>query len=223
MNRSEKIAQLVFKRNDLKLPVDIENLAKAHTELKFIHFPDYFKLDGICFKKGTRPKILVNTNLAANRMRFTIAHELGHLFIPSHIGVIPCSIDDLESSENNVNWHFEREANEFASELLIPKTWVRDVIKEHLNSNSTEIFHEVIRKAKVSVEAACISISKCLPPHFVCIIHSTYFKSPKYYYSYGMSKLICNKDYLNPQFNIKPSNSTVTYIENYKVELLDFN
>jgi Zn-dependent peptidase ImmA (M78 family)/transcriptional regulator with XRE-family HTH domain len=57
---------------------------------------------------GGAPLMIVNTGLSADRERFTIAHELGHLVMHSAPG------DDQET-----------EANRFASELLAPADQVR--------------------------------------------------------------------------------------------------
>lgn len=66
-------------------------------------------MDGFStFTKNGLPLIFVNRNIPADRYRFTIAHEIGHLIM--HIPfVIP------EDSDT------EAETNEFASEFLMPE------------------------------------------------------------------------------------------------------
>ncbi|AFM04009.1 putative Zn peptidase [Bernardetia litoralis DSM 6794] len=76
------------------------------------------KFDGISFitDKGV-PVIIINKNFSNDRKRFTIAHELGHI---------------LMHNENNYpvspSRNKEKEADEFASEFLMPK----DAIKSSL-------------------------------------------------------------------------------------------
>ncbi len=65
---------------------------------------DYVDVDGLTVRlPATPPCIFLNKNLPADRMRFTLAHELGHLVMHQ----IPTP-------------EMERQANEFASGLLLP-------------------------------------------------------------------------------------------------------
>lgn len=74
------------------------------------------KFDGITLlTDSNQPIIFINKEMPNDRKRFTLAHELGHLIM--HIP-FPFNID----SERDV----EKEANEFASELLMPELEVRD-------------------------------------------------------------------------------------------------
>jgi hypothetical protein len=60
-----------------------------------------------------------------SRKRFTIAHEIGHFIIPHHqnLGNI-CEERKIESFDSHLN-RPEIEANEFASELLLPSALLR--------------------------------------------------------------------------------------------------
>lgn len=62
----------------------------------------------------TRAVIWVDTDEAATRQRFSIAHELGHLFL-HQTGVM---FRDTEGQSNDPR---ERQANQFAAELLMPE------------------------------------------------------------------------------------------------------
>jgi hypothetical protein len=66
---------------------------------------------GIMIKEGQSP----------GQRRFTIAHELGHFAIPDHadVGMRHCLEEDLTGVR--VQAEVEREANEFAAELLMPR------------------------------------------------------------------------------------------------------
>lgn len=57
---------------------------------------------------GLPPVIILNSRMPADRMRFSLAHELGHLVMH------PIPTPDME-----------KQANEFASELLIPQADIR--------------------------------------------------------------------------------------------------
>lgn len=66
-----------------------------------------------------------------NRLRFSIAHELGHLFLHRD-AFESAGIDSLDhllewlNEHNGCKYEFEREANEFAGRLLVPV----DVLRE---------------------------------------------------------------------------------------------
>lgn len=66
-------------------------------------------VDAFSFWHGHRPYTFLNNIKTAEHSNFDMAHELGHLVLHQHAKV-------NESKES------EREANEFAAELLMPKT-----------------------------------------------------------------------------------------------------
>lgn len=76
----------------------------------------------------------ININKHFNHRRFTIAHELGHIIL-NHLKKqqIMCEIGLLNNKNKKID-DFEREANIFASELLVPT----DKLKTFLNYNYSE-------------------------------------------------------------------------------------
>lgn len=77
-------------------------------------------------KAGQKGIVAVKASIReASRMRFTIAHEIGHFIIPHHrnLGNI-CEERKIESFDRNLN-RPEIEANEFAAELLLPSGVLR--------------------------------------------------------------------------------------------------
>ncbi len=67
--------------------------------------------------------IMIAPGMDAGRRRFSLAHELGHYHIPSHelVGVsLFCSDSDLRTREADKR-RLEWEANDFATELLMPR------------------------------------------------------------------------------------------------------
>ncbi len=78
--------------------------------------------------KGGKKKpsiIVVNANSQyESRARFSVAHELGHYCIPSHLNEIyRCSVSDLNNYPENKA--AEKEANVFAAEPLMPSSWIQ--------------------------------------------------------------------------------------------------
>ena len=63
--------------------------------------------------------IVLKESLNANRKKFTIAHELGHFYIPWHSELMfGCDIKEMDFKNDYVPR--EKEANMFAAELLMP-------------------------------------------------------------------------------------------------------
>lgn len=76
--------------------------------------------------------ILVAAGRSRQRRRYSIAHELGHFLIPTHMPEpgegFTCSLDDLhrlDARERNRRTRIEAEANGFAAALLMPDVRVR--------------------------------------------------------------------------------------------------
>ncbi len=107
-------------------------LADSSIELIFDDFLEPF--DGLLIKdsKGYRVACNLATGNTPNapRCRFTIAHELGHYFIDEHRAVLA---DRLMPSmgENAIQDNLmEREADLFASHLLLPSLLIRKAFKK---------------------------------------------------------------------------------------------
>lgn len=98
--------------------------------------------------------ILFKVGTQEGRRRFTIAHELGHFLIPTHIGNQQCTAADLrESRRDNAHRRREAEANRFAAGLLMPKPWFcRDM--ERLGSADISHIETLKTQYGTSFEAA---------------------------------------------------------------------
>jgi Zn-dependent peptidase ImmA (M78 family) len=74
-------------------------------------------------------QIWLNANEVAPRRRFTLAHELGH-WVCQHLegktAPLYCRAADVRPEPTTADRAFEREANVFAAELLMPEPAVRD-------------------------------------------------------------------------------------------------
>jgi Zn-dependent peptidase ImmA (M78 family) len=94
-------ASALVKRLGLKAPpVPVDKLAKI-LGVRIDYSPFDDELSGMAFIRDGKPVIGVNSNHHPNRQRFTIAHELA-----------------------------QKQANAFASELLMPERLVRQVLAE---------------------------------------------------------------------------------------------
>lgn len=86
----------------------ISNLSELVERAGIVIFPCLFptpKVDGVTVKMaGMPPVIFLNENTTADRARFSLAHELGHV-------IMHCQMSNT----------MEQEANDFASEFLMPE------------------------------------------------------------------------------------------------------
>jgi Zn-dependent peptidase ImmA (M78 family)/DNA-binding XRE family transcriptional regulator len=75
---------------------------------------DYHDIDAFCFYRDAVPYVFVNTSKSAERQRFDLAHELGHLVLHGDV--------ELDRARSKTR---EAAANAFASSFLMPETAVR--------------------------------------------------------------------------------------------------
>ncbi len=110
--------------------------------------------DGCIRKDGESFEIVVSQQQPKNRRNFTVAHELGHLFL--HMGY---KIDpDKWSNQQNTYYRKgnsieEYEANEFAAALLMPKKMYKKIMDKYTEGNYVYT-SKVADEFNVSVNAA---------------------------------------------------------------------
>ncbi len=121
----------VTKRYWNKVPVDVFALA-AELGLgpKFEALPD--NISGMIRRVGDdRWEIVINEFHARVRQRFTCAHEIGHFIF--HRSLLADGVSDTlayradgERLPNpSIGWQQERQANNFAANLLVPNAWLK--------------------------------------------------------------------------------------------------
>ncbi len=167
-NLSEvKLAKKVFISQKLKIPFDIEPLVKKFAKVLYKSIP-IDGIDGVSLNlkvPGKTPTVIVNSDISRTRQIFTLAHELGHIIIPWHLGTI---VDDIYSQgykdfEYSIT---EQEANRFAAELLMPSEWVFAKYKEN-EFNISQLHRYITSECAVSDQAAAIRIVDLLPKNIV--------------------------------------------------------
>ena len=121
----EVLAQFEIKSS----PTPVERIAKAlGAQIRFAPLDQ--ELSGMIHIKDDVPIIGVNSLHHPNRQRFTIAHEIGHLLlhremITSSVHVdkaFPALMRDERSAAGTEQ--VEIQANQFASELLMPRSMI---------------------------------------------------------------------------------------------------
>lgn len=144
----------------LALPVPVEQLCRQFDitsigELDTEGFEAALIMDE-CKSAGA---ILVARDRSRQRRRFSIAHELGHFLIPSHLPrpgeLSPCSAEHLrmhEVKEQDRRRRMEAEANRFAALLLMPPPMLRAELKVIRHPDLSDVVR-LARKFDVSKDA----------------------------------------------------------------------
>ena len=153
-NTNDQIESLLRMANITESPVDVHKIAELlGFSIIESDFPDNYS--GEVFIEGKVKSIGVNKNQTKSRQRFTIAHELGH-YLNAHENFENEGemLDELEFNFNNPLHRQEKEANSFASELLMPKEFL---IKD-LNEVGLDI-DKLTEKYQVSEQAMWIRLT----------------------------------------------------------------
>lgn len=155
---ARKMARKVIKDYKLnQVPTDLKKIIEGRG-LKFIELNDPTDIDGAILEIEGEPKIAVlNMAKAIPRQRFTLAHELGHIFL-NHA---KRDIYDGESAGEQEGEYTSKsnkppkeiEADTFASELLIPY----DQLKKNVDKLNN--LDELSEMFQVSKQAMTIAIT----------------------------------------------------------------
>lgn len=144
---------------------DLEAIAKA-VGITAITQEQSDKFEGLLVTTADKNAgvITINANSHSTKQRFTIAHELGHFLIPAHDKTVTCVAADLKTAASEKSRRkSEAEANDFASELLMPTDRLSKQIDSHIGPELEKIV-ALADQYKVSKEAM---IRKYMPltPH----------------------------------------------------------
>lgn len=104
-------------------PIDIFSLFNDYPELTLVFYPFSERISGLCYRNTKANLIAINSSMTLGRQRFSLAHELFHLFYDTNEKSISSS--DLESNDE-----IEIKANIFASYFLAPYSSLRFEIEK---------------------------------------------------------------------------------------------
>ena len=157
----EMLVRLILKGEpDLPCPVPIENLC-VQLDIESIEVLEIEQFEGGLITDPERSSgvILIRDGVFPSRRRFTIAHELGHFLMPTHVpdaaGRFLCSKADLgklSAGEGDRRARMEVEANRFASLILMPPPLLRAALRS-LREPDLEHIPALARQFGVSKEA----------------------------------------------------------------------
>ena len=150
-----KAANFLLKKLEVKqLPISPQEVAKkVNIPVFFWDFPK--EVSGLCKFFGEKVVIAVNQNHAQVRQRFTVAHELGHWIFHQDSNIQDYLLLDVifdgfqEDLIEDTERALERQANQFAADLLMP----RELVKTKFNDFGIEGLPYLAKLFNVSEQA----------------------------------------------------------------------
>ena len=124
-NYPEQYAQDIVSSFDLTPPIDLGKICEE-LDIK-VNYEPLGSIEALLIVSAGKKNIIIDNcrRVYPQRERFTIAHEIGHYIMPWHENLQQCDkIVDFNSYDI-----VECEANDFASELLVPKSNLLEDIK----------------------------------------------------------------------------------------------
>ncbi|GAA3145047.1 ImmA/IrrE family metallo-endopeptidase [Streptomyces echinatus] len=183
MPPEEQLAVTLVDRFSLTPPVDIHSLAARYADIQECDWP--FSCDGVVLGLGSpRPKIFLKKIDNSRRMRFTLAHELGHVLLPWHVETVQCDMQQqgypeevTVESPNSIGIAQEHQANSFASHVLVPRAFLRDIAPGYVRVPDALARLE---QANVSAAAGVVALASSLPAGYVFLVRgmSRMIRSP---------------------------------------------
>lgn len=165
-----KIARKLLSKYNLSPPVDVFALAELE-ELCIQYKGNQVGIDGLAQLDANPPIITLNSEQTYQpRIRFTLAHEIGHVKIPWHTGVIGCSTDNPYvhvQAKKQIDSQ-ELEANAFASEILIPREWLQQ--KVDAIDDFPLLLEQIMNETGASAMACFYALENALPSGHIIYI-----------------------------------------------------
>lgn len=109
---------------DTASPIDIFSLVRTITRLTLVFYPMGDHLSGMCIKNDGNPVIAVNSSMSFGRQRFSMAHELYHLYYDDNKYSTVCALKIGAGND------IEKSADRFASYFLMPPVALSESIKK---------------------------------------------------------------------------------------------
>ncbi|MCG3210547.1 MAG: hypothetical protein FOGNACKC_04178 [Anaerolineae bacterium] len=122
------------------------------------------------FIGGRTPKLLLNSDLHENQIKFILARELGYQFLELKERASTSAPDQVDSFEQVLN---DFKASYFAGALLIPRALILADLQEifHLNTWSPYRLLNLLQKYDVTPEMLLYRFSELIPQFFGIRMH----------------------------------------------------
>lgn len=147
--------ELLREYENISLPVDPKKIAEAKGII--VKEDDVEGYTGMLLVVNSSALISIKRGIREpGKKRFTLAHELGHYFLPNHITHLNTNFRCTETDLNNFGQkgNKESEANEFAAELLMPEEAFIERIK--YNDLSYDLIQSLTKDFDTSLTATSI-------------------------------------------------------------------
>ncbi|MFP5522055.1 ImmA/IrrE family metallo-endopeptidase [Peptococcus simiae] len=106
-------------------PIDIFSLVQSIDTLTLILYPLGKNISGVCYKGDSSSAIIINSDMSLGRQRFSLAHELYHLFYDEATKPT-VSLEKIGSGGES-----EKKADMFASYFLMPSAGLYKRIEKY--------------------------------------------------------------------------------------------
>ena len=174
--REERLADKLAAKWNLVPPVNIREILSRYASIEEnVSFPNS-SIDAILvhdLNSQERPAAFFSSRLSEKRLRFSMAHELGHLLIPWHFGGMICHSAGTSGLSSGPYQAMEAEANRFASRILLPTAWVESQLRSKGIANT---ILSIQQSALVSDEAMCLAVTRMLHPGIVVVVTDRHLK-----------------------------------------------
>lgn len=162
----QEAAKLISDMEITAPAVPVERIARRlKATVRYSPFED--EISGLIHIRENVPIIGVNSLHHPNRQRFTIAHEIGHLILDKdlishevHVDKGPLLFRRSGKSEStNEIDIIERDANRFAAELTMPKSFLDAALHHHKDVDDSGLVKILAQQFKVSEDAMKIRMN----------------------------------------------------------------
>lgn len=162
---ARKMAKKIIKDYKLtEVPTSLEKIFQS-LGLKYVELNDLEDIDGAILEIDGKPAIAVlNKAKSIPRQRFTLAHELGHIFLKHKQRDLYVPEEERGEEEceegkirHNKKPSVESEADAFASELLIPFDQIKKLYNE---TGNIDMMAEIFQVSKQAMAVAIMNYLK---------------------------------------------------------------
>lgn len=140
--------ELIEKLN-LKPPINLYELCKMfNIEIVKADLENayaYFRI-----RKGKKVIFLSNSIVNTEKEKFTIAHELGHYFLPNHLEKIDDMYTKTDYMYKNEKKKIETDVDKFAAELIMPSKFINEEL-ENISLRNFKHLEKLALKYQVSL------------------------------------------------------------------------
>lgn len=173
---AQRIADKLIESLGLSVPVDIRFLVENYATIHALP-DDVPDLDAVLLGLDKEENhVFLNERRSRKRVRFTLAHELGHILLPWHLAhELVCDSDSGDTDEGIFSSHLRKldpnykviaaqeiEADAFAARILVPKVFLQTLLNEPVAT-----MLEKLETADVSPQAGLRALSEALSPGYI--------------------------------------------------------